>query len=289
MKQQHFLLAQHKAKNYWNDLKPKIKRTCIKFSFLFLLFILISNQEISFHIHIGQSSHLPNLPQQVESITASLIESPKQWWEKIRRESPTLVQQINLSNPATAVGVVLNEYEQKQAAKFSNLGFFLNPDYAEKKGIDKKIVAYKAMKCHSYILRYKNTAKEEADLYGIPVAITLAQGLLESNAGDSKLARKDNNHFGIKCKSKCIGCRCANYTDDSKYDMFRVFDSAWYSFREHSNLLRSKRYRHLSDLERKDYKNWAHGLKAAGYATDIRYADKLINIIETFHLDKYDK
>ena len=145
------------------------------------------------------------------------------------------------------------------------------------------------MKCHSYILRYKKTAQEEADLYGIPVAITLAQGLLESNAGDSKLARKDNNHFGIKCKSKCIGCRCANYTDDSKYDMFRVFDSAWYSFREHSNLLSSKRYRHLSKLDIKDYKNWAYGLKAAGYATDIRYADKLINIIETFHLYKYDK
>ena len=124
MKQQHFLLAQHNVKNYWRDLKPKIKRACIKFSFLFLLFILISNQEISFHIHIGQSIHSPNLPQQVESIAASLIESPKQWWEKIRNESPTLVHQMNLSNPATAVGVVLTEYEQKQAAKFSNLGFF---------------------------------------------------------------------------------------------------------------------------------------------------------------------
>ena len=288
MKQQHFLLAPGNVKNYWNDLKPKIKRACIKFSFLFLLFILISNQEISFHIHIGQSASATPLSHQVESVAASLVESPKQWWEQIKEEKSCLVQQMNLSNAATAVGVVLTVAEQEQAAKYSNLGFFLNPKYASKKGIDQRIVAYKAMKCHDYIQRYRKTASEEANLYGIPVAITLAQGLLESNAGDSKLARKDNNHFGIKCKAKCVGCRCANYTDDSKYDMFRVFDSAWYSFREHSNLLNSKRYRHLSKLDRKDYKNWARGLKAAGYATDKRYADKLIQIIETFQLHRFD-
>lgn len=289
MNQQHFLVAQRKVKRYWSDLKPKIKRACIKFSFLFLLFILISNQEISFHIHIGESTTLSTKTPQPKAIGAALLEQPQQWWEKIRAQRNTLAEQLNLPNPATAVGLALSQAEQKEAAKYSNLGFFLNPTYVQKKGIDKRIVAYKAQKCFDYINQYEPTAQEEAALFGIPVAITLAQGLLESNAGDSKLARNDNNHFGIKCKSKCIGCRCANYTDDSKYDMFRVFDSAWYSFREHSNLLTSKRYKHLSKLSRTDYKNWAYGLKAAGYATDKKYAQKLISIIEVFNLQRFDQ
>jgi flagellum-specific peptidoglycan hydrolase FlgJ len=134
--------------------------------------------------------------------------------------------------------------------------------------------------CKNYINKYLKTAKEEAEIFNIPVSITLAQGLLESNAGESKMSIKENNHFGIKCVNKCIGCRCANYTDDDKYDMFRIFDSPWYSFREHSILLNNSRYKHLTKLNRTDYKNWARGLKTAGYATDKNYADKLIKIIE---------
>ena len=98
----------------------------------------------------------------------------------------------------------------------------------------------------------------------------------------------DNNHFGIKCKAECEGCRCANYTDDSKYDMFRVFDTPWYSFREHSKLLNGKRYKHLLQLPKADYVNWAHGLEAAGYATDKEYGEKLVKIIEALELYKLD-
>jgi len=103
------------------------------------------------------------------------------------------------------------------------------------------------------------------------------------------LAMESNNHFGIKCRSKCRGCTCRNYCDDDVYDMFRVFDSAWDSFREHSVLLSSPRYAHLLDLESTDYKNWARGLKKAGYATDPTYAEKLIQIIDYLDLYQYDR
>jgi flagellum-specific peptidoglycan hydrolase FlgJ len=112
--------------------------------------------------------------------------------------------------------------------------------------------------------------------------------LLESNAGNSKLARESNNHFGIKCRRKCRGCTCRNYTDDDVYDMFRVFETVWESYQEHSTLLASPRYRHLLKYG-KDYKNWAYGLKKAGYATDKRYAQKLIRIIDNMELHRYDR
>jgi flagellum-specific peptidoglycan hydrolase FlgJ len=197
---------------------------------------------------------------------------------------------LNLANEATAVSSALSKAEQEQAAGLSNLSVvFNNANYFEKNNISMAVVAAKQMTCKIYIEKYAATAQEEAKIYNIPASITLAQGLLESNAGDSKLAKKENNHFGIKCKAKCQGCRCANYTDDDKYDMFRIFDSAWHSFREHSKLLSSGRYKYLTKLDRKDYKNWARGLKSAGYATDKKYAEKLITIIEYFKLDRFDK
>lgn len=212
----------------------------------------------------------------------------KTWWEDVRDKQSDIRQELNLANSATAVGDALSPEQQKQAAQYSNLGLVINPGYAEKHGVDPAIVQAKYKICIDYINKYVATAQEEAKLFNVPASITLAQGLLESNAGDSKLASRDNNHFGIKCKKKCLGCRCANYTDDSRYDMFRIFDSPWGSFREHSKLLTGKRYKHLLKLERSDYKNWAHGLQAAGYATDKKYAVKLIKIVEAFQLQQYD-
>lgn len=292
MNNHSLLVLKHKTQSYWYTIKPKLKRVLFRISFAFLLFILVSNQEISFHIHIGGPSLSPTTEKPIEEkgvMNASLIDIPKKWWQEIKTEKQDIRSELNLANTATAVGAALTPAQQAAAAKYSNLGFVLNPSYAVKKGIDPEIVAFKTQKCYDYIKLYASTATEEARLYGIPVAITLAQGLLESNAGDSQLAKKDNNHFGIKCKSKCIGCRCANYTDDSKYDMFRVFDSPWYSFREHSNLLMGARYKHLTQLPRTAYENWAHGLEAAGYATDKQYAEKLIKIIEAFNLQQFDK
>lgn len=200
------------------------------------------------------------------------------------------LSKLNLANEATAVGDALTAEEQKVAARLSNISVVFNSaEYFEKNNISKSVVAAKQKTCERYIDQYSKTAQEEAKKYNIPASIKLAQGLLESNAGDSKLAKKENNHFGIKCRAKCQGCRCANYTDDDRFDMFRIFDSVWQSYREHSKLLSSGRYKYLTKLDRSDYKNWARGLKSAGYATDKKYAEKLISIIEHFKLDRFDR
>lgn len=182
----------------------------------------------------------------------------------------------------------LSKADERLANTFSNLTFILSPSYAKRKNVPDRIVAHKIEHCLDYVRRYAGEAQQEMRDHGIPASITLAQGLLESNAGDSRLSRESNNHFGIKCRSKCRGCTCRNYTDDDIYDMFRVFEQPLESYQEHTKLLTSKRYRHLLKLGRRNYKDWAYGLKKAGYATDKRYAEKLIQIIETLRLDRYD-
>lgn len=184
--------------------------------------------------------------------------------------------------------VVKKKWSDRKANTFSNLTFVLSPDYGDRHNIRPEIVKEKVGNCKDYVKQFLKVAQAEKEKFGIPVSITLAQGLLESNAGDSRLALESNNHFGIKCRSKCKGCTCRNYTDDDVYDMFRVFESVWESYREHSKLLTGKRYRHLLKLDATDYKRWAHGLKKAGYATDKRYAEKLIKIIEELNLDRFD-
>ena len=193
------------------------------------------------------------------------------------------------SKPANSSTEVKKPKDNRKANDFYNITFVLSPDYGKRKGIDPAIVKEKLNNCKRYVDRFAKIARTEREQYGIPVSITLAQGLLESDAGGSRLSTESKNHFGIKCRSKCRGCTCRNYTDDSRYDMFRVFDSAWESYREHSKLLNSGRYKHLLDLAVTDYKGWAHGLKKAGYATDKRYAEKLIKIIEELKLYKYDR
>ncbi len=141
-----------------------------------------------------------------------------------------------------------------------------------------------------YIKRYARVARVEMKRYGVPASIKLAQGLLESNIGESKLATENNNHFGIKCFSKtCKRGHCSNFEDDSHKDFFRKYHSAWESYREHSQFLQKDRYRHLQEIPVTDYKAWAHGLKKAGYATDPNYAHKLIRIIEDLQLYRLDQ
>ena len=123
---------------------------------------------------------------------------------------------------------------------------------------------------------------------GVPASITLAQGLVESAAGESTLASKSNNHFGIKCHSDWKGRK--TYLDDDKAgECFRVYSNAAASFKDHSDFLRYQdRYKSLFDLDPTDYEGWARGLKKAGYATDPKYAEKLIKVIEDYELYKYD-
>ena len=139
----------------------------------------------------------------------------------------------------------------------------------------------------SYIDRYKDWAIEQMQEYRIPASITLAQGLLESNAGRSTLATQANNHFGIKVGSSWTGPYIIK-SDDRPDDKFRKYKSARESFIDHSKFLQQKRYQGLYQLSKTDYKGWARGLKAAGYATNPNYADALIRIIEMYNLHQFD-
>ena len=139
-----------------------------------------------------------------------------------------------------------------------------------------------------YIKRFHKVARDEMKKFGIPASIKMAQALLESNAGQSNLSLKNNNHFGIKCFSKnCIKGHCSNFHDDHHKDFFRNYKTSWDSWRAHSRFLSSDRYNHLKK-HKKDYKQWAHGLKKAGYATDNKYPEKLIQLIEDFKLYALD-
>ena len=139
-----------------------------------------------------------------------------------------------------------------------------------------------------YIDEWSPVAIEEMNNYGIPASITLAQGLLESGAGSSELARKGNNHFGIKCHNGWTG-PTVYFDDDQRNDCFRKYRNARESFEDHSKFLAGgQRYRSLFSLKVTDYKGWAHGLKKAGYATNPRYADHLIELIEVYKLYSYD-
>jgi len=179
--------------------------------------------------------------------------------------------------------------KDNRANTFANLTFIMSPTYAARKNIPKEVVDEKKQTVYNYVKRYADIAVTEMKFYNIPASITLAQGLLESDAGESRLARNNNNHFGIKCFSrKCHKGHCANFTDDTHKDFFRKYKNVWDSYRAHSVFLQGKRYKHLQKLGTTDYKNWAYGLRKAGYATDKRYAEKLIRIIETLELDKYD-
>jgi len=123
---------------------------------------------------------------------------------------------------------------------------------------------------------------------GIPASVTLGQAILESGAGTGPLSVQANNHFGIKCHKEWTG-PSIRYTDDAENECFRKYQEPSESFRDHSFFLTSRpRYEPLFQLDKGDYKEWARGLKAAGYATDPKYPDKLIGLIEKYQLNKFD-
>jgi len=140
-----------------------------------------------------------------------------------------------------------------------------------------------------YIARYKSIAQREMKEYGIPASITIAQGVLESQAGKSELALRANNHFGVKCHKDWMGPRYL-YDDDQLQECFRKYDNPERSYVDHSKFLaHRKRYAFLFRLPKTDYESWAKGLKKAGYATDPSYPDKLIYLINKYRLNELDK
>ena len=139
-----------------------------------------------------------------------------------------------------------------------------------------------------YIKQYSNLAVQHQKKYRIPASITLAQGLLESGAGQSELARKSNNHFGIKCHSDWRGGR-VYHDDDHRGECFRKYKNPEQSYEDHARFLADRpRYAPLFKLKITDYKGWARGLQKCGYATDRAYANRLIKIIEDYDLYRYD-
>jgi flagellum-specific peptidoglycan hydrolase FlgJ len=150
------------------------------------------------------------------------------------------------------------------------------------------IANYTPLTSLQYIERYKAIAIQEMNLYGIPASITLAQGLFESGSGNGDLARIANNHFGIKSGSSWQG-KVYYKDDDNANDSFRVYDKPEDSFRDHSIFLQKKNYVHLFELDKNDYQGWAYGLKKAGYATNPKYPQLLIGIIQKYNLNQYDR
>ncbi len=150
------------------------------------------------------------------------------------------------------------------------------------------IAGYPTYTVQQYIDRFKGIAIQEMNLYGIPASITLAQGLFESGNGNGELARVANNHFGIKCTSDYTG-KSYYKDDDQANDCFRVYDRPEDSFRDHSLFLQRKRYAKLFELDKNDYQGWANGLKDAGYATNPKYPQLIIGVIQKYSLDQYDK
>ena len=144
-------------------------------------------------------------------------------------------------------------------------------------------------KINFYVKKYAPAATKNMRFFKIPASITLAQGILESGYGEGTLAKKANNHFGIKCHKEWKG-KSITHDDDEKDECFRSYKNPLKSYRDHSLFLVDRdRYSSLFTLNRKDYKGWAVGLKAAGYATDPKYADKLISLIERFNLTRFDE
>lgn len=139
-----------------------------------------------------------------------------------------------------------------------------------------------------YVANFNEIAKSNMKTHGIPASIILAQGILESGAGKGKLAQSANNHFGIKCHKGWTG-DSVKHDDDAEQECFRKYSQPSESYKDHSIFLTTRtRYANLFKLDKGDYQSWARGLKAAGYATDVKYPDKLIGLIERFELYKYD-
>jgi len=215
---------------------------------------------------------------------AAVASKPKQRTHDSRSDSDT---QLGIMSD------VRNEKPEKSVASVSKLK---NAPEVKQKVAKKpvndaapvRIESLKGDQTANYIKKFSAVARQEMARYGIPASISLAQGLIESRAGTSTLAVRNNNHFGMKCFSRnCKKGHCTNHSDDSHKDFFLNFKDPKLSWRAHSILLSGGRYAKLKK-HGKDYRKWAYGLKTMGYATDRTYADKLISTIERYGLQQYD-
>ncbi len=190
-----------------------------------------------------------------------------------------------------AVNIAKENPPELATGPLQNSTLAIDPAYALRHSLSATEVRSRLGKCQDYVERFAPVAAAEMHKYGIPASVILAQGLLESDAGESTLAEKTNNHFGVKCFSNhCRKGHCVNFGDDSHKDFFIKYANVWGSFRAHSQFLKStKRYASLFKLEPTDYRGWANGLAKSGYATDKKYGEKLIAVIRNMKLDRFDQ
>ncbi len=254
-----------------------------------LLVLLVLQKDINLNLNLSNN----RLPAMRIASTETLFTNQEESTElfstpDVTNEATVTQQSILLQNTTAPKKSFKKKTTSRTDTNLANT--YSNMIYdSDKKTTPTSTRKSKQKKQETYVNRFVKVAQSEMKKYGIPASITLAQGLIESNAGESRLSIKNNNHFGMKCFSKrCSKSHCSNFTDDSHKDFFRKYGSAWESYRAHSLLLRGKRYRPLFKLGKKDYKGWAHGLKKAGYATDPHYARKLISLIENLELHRYD-
>ncbi len=246
---------------------------------------VLTRKDISIDVSMD-ALQLPDKLFQIDELT-TVVDLDESSATEVRPMNTSLLLPAKSNEAEEQVKVSPKATPDNVANTYSNMHF------TEKSGLteaERKAKAAKRKKQLGYVKRFSKVAQKEMKSYGIPASITLAQGLLESNVGESKLATKNKNHFGIKCFSRsCHKGHCSNFTDDSHKDFFRIYKSAWDSYRSHSLLLKNnKRYAPLFELRSDDYVAWAKGLKKAGYATDKRYADKLIELIRDLKLYEYD-
>ena len=179
--------------------------------------------------------------------------------------------------------------KKNPANQFQNTAFILDRNLAERSDISPEFVHAKNQICLSYVKKYTPIARVEQEKFGIPVSITLAQGLLESDAGGSRLSKSATNHFGIKCFShSCKKGHCKNFTDDTHKDFFMKYQDGTQSYRDHSRFLHdNKRYKECFKQDSPEL--FAKELKRAGYADTANYDTLLINLISSLDLKYFDK
>ena len=259
-----------------------------------LLLYVAFTKDIHFALQLNGDENLPaaktmaqhvNLKQKVVKqsvVTASMADALA--LEDHNGDGVIAILPARIAKPVNSIAKpAMNAANRgNEANLFDNVSIFVNPQKA-----DPSVVKSKQEKCWDYVTRFVNIAKAERKKFGIPVSITLAQGLLESDAGNSRLTIKANNHFGIKTFNKRVAHVVMK--DDTPKDKFKVYGTAWESFRDHSLLLMRDHYKPLQFLSKTDYVGWANGLEKAGYATDKQYAENLIRIIENLQLYRFDE
>ena len=276
------------------QFKTGFKRFGPKIFFLLIAAFLLTQKDLSVNLNLSAAQMPANPTFETQPTTSTQTsqqnQKPKAMTTSLgqpAQNTSMLAQKKKKDTPPKPKDKKPESYDDNVGNTYSNMIYSVK-EFATSES--ERAKTEKRKKQMVYVDRFVDVAKKEMDRYGIPASITLAQGLLESNAGDSKLAKRNNNHFGMKCFSKTCGKgHCSNFTDDTHKDFFRIYKNSWDSYRAHSLLLKNgKRYQRLFQLEKRDYKSWAHGLKKAGYATDRYYAEKLINTIEDLQLYKYD-